>query len=106
MNTIVIEHVNISELPDAWRARVRQPANHRVTVRIEEEIPAEDQATQSALPTPLFGLWRDRDDMKKDVAAYVRAQRAARQERITAPAASAWDSFFLGATTATEDFMA
>lgn len=31
--------------------------------------------------------------------------RVAGQERIIAPAESAWDSFFLGATTATEDFM-
>lgn len=77
MNTIVIEHVSISELPDAWRARVGQPSNQHVTVRIEEEIPADNLATQNTSPNPLFGLWRDRDDMK-DVAAYVRAQRAAR----------------------------
>lgn len=32
--------------------------------------------------------------------------RVAGQERIIAPAESAWDSFFLGALTATEDFMA
>jgi antitoxin VapB len=32
--------------------------------------------------------------------------RVAGQERIIAPAASAWDSFFLGATTTTADFMA
>lgn len=32
--------------------------------------------------------------------------RVAGQERIIAPAHSAWDSFFLGETTATEDFMA
>jgi len=31
--------------------------------------------------------------------------RVAGQERIIAPAESAWDSFFLGATVATEDFM-
>lgn len=31
--------------------------------------------------------------------------RVAGQERIIAPAESAWDSFFLGAITATEDFM-
>ena len=31
--------------------------------------------------------------------------RVSGQERIIAPAESAWDSFFLGATTATEDFM-
>lgn len=32
--------------------------------------------------------------------------RVAGQERIIAPAASAWDSFFLGTTQATADFMA
>ena len=31
--------------------------------------------------------------------------RVAGQERIIAPAASAWDSFFLGGKTVTEDFM-
>ncbi len=74
MNTIVIEHVRISELPEAWRAKIAQPFNQRVTVRIEEEMPVESSAVQS---NPLYGLWRDRDDMV-DVAAYVRQQRAAR----------------------------
>ena len=32
--------------------------------------------------------------------------RVVGQERIITPAESAWDSFFLGATSATEDFMA
>lgn len=32
--------------------------------------------------------------------------RVAGQERIIAPAESAWDSFFLGAMSATDDFMA
>jgi antitoxin VapB len=31
--------------------------------------------------------------------------RVSGQERIIAPAESTWDSFFLGAITATEDFM-
>lgn len=33
------------------------------------------------------------------------AVRVSGQERIIAPAESAWDSFFLGETTATEDFV-
>jgi antitoxin VapB len=32
--------------------------------------------------------------------------RAVGQERVIAPAEHAWDSFFLGSLTATEDFMA
>lgn len=31
--------------------------------------------------------------------------RSKGQERIISPVASSWDSFFLGATTATDDFM-
>jgi hypothetical protein len=77
MNTIVIEHVKVEELPQAWRVKFAQTANARVTVRIEEE-------TQTAAPTeefvtddPLFGMWRDREDMA-DVAGYVRKLRASR----------------------------
>ncbi len=76
MNTIVIEHVKVEELPQAWRAKFAQTANTRVTVRIEEEaqvVPAEEFVTDD----PLFGMWRDREDMA-DVAGYVRKLRASR----------------------------
>ncbi len=73
MNAIVIEHVKVEELPQAWRAKFAQTANARVTVRIEEEVPAEELLTDD----PLFGMWRDREDMA-DVAGYVRSIRASR----------------------------
>ena len=43
MNTLVIEHVPIADLPSAWRAQLSHTAmtHARVTVRIEEEAPAE-----------------------------------------------------------------
>ena len=37
MNTVVIEHVALNELPVAWRARLHVAKHARVTVRIEEE---------------------------------------------------------------------
>lgn len=77
MNTIVLEHVSISELPDAWRAKIAQSFNQRVTVRIEEEMPVESTVAQTTPANPLFGLWRNREDMD-DVTAYLRQQRAAR----------------------------
>jgi hypothetical protein len=77
MNTLVIEHVSVSELPKAWLAQLDLPITNRVTVRIEEESLPADNAVQSSQTNPLFGLWRDRDEMK-DVDAYVRAQRASR----------------------------
>lgn len=72
MNALVIEHVKISELPEAWRAKLPAPENARVTVRIEEEVSgveAEDNL--------LFGMWRDREDMA-DVEAYLSKLRAPR----------------------------
>ena len=76
MNAIVIEHVPVAELPPAWRAKLANAAGTTVTVRIEEEAqaaPAEEFATDD----PLFGMWRDREDMA-DVAGYVRSIRASR----------------------------
>ncbi len=76
MNTVVIEHVALNELPAAWRARLPVASNVRVTVRIEEE--AAEQDTQTALAdNPLFGMWQDREETA-DVAAYARRLRAPR----------------------------
>jgi hypothetical protein len=78
MNAIVIEHVPVAELPAAWRAKLAKATGATVTVRIEQEeaqaaAPAEEFVTND----PLFGMWRDRDDMA-DVAGYVRLIRAFR----------------------------
>ncbi len=72
MNALVIEHVKISELPEAWRAKLPVAENVRVTVRIEEET-----AYVEANGDLLFGMWRDREDMA-DVEAYVGKLRAPR----------------------------
>jgi len=77
MNTLIIEHVSVSELPKAWLAQLDLPITNRVTVRIEEESLAANNAEQNNQTNPLFGLWRDRNEMK-DVETYIRAQRASR----------------------------
>ena len=77
MNSVVIEHVSISELPEMWRAKLGQPSGNRVTVRIEEERVVDNNVAQSSQTNPLFGLWRDREEMS-DVAAYVRQLRVPR----------------------------
>lgn len=76
MTTIVIEHVKVSELPEAWRARINAAKNARVTVRIEPELTVRE-TTQEDSDDLLFGMWRDRADMA-DVQAYVRKLRAPR----------------------------
>lgn len=64
MNAIVIEHVPVAELPSSWRARLAQSPGAHVTVRIEQEamqttVPNQEFVTDD----PLFGMWRDRDNM-------------------------------------------
>ncbi len=76
MNTVVIEHVALNDLPAAWRARLPVSPNARVTVRIEEE--ADEQEVQTAVAdNPMFGMWQDREEAA-DVAAYARRLRAPR----------------------------
>jgi hypothetical protein len=81
MNAIVIEHVPVADLPQAWRDQLAQGADARVTARIEAERPEAAPADDSFVTDdPAFGIWRDRDDMA-DVAAYVRRIRAPRYNR-------------------------
>lgn len=80
MNAVVIEHVKVSELPEDWRSRLHAQANARVTVRIEEETEAHEatrEAAKEEAENPLFGMWRDREEMA-DVEVYVRKLRAPR----------------------------
>lgn len=78
MNSVVIEHVALSELPGAWRARLDVASNARVTVRIEEEVTSAPQSTQIAMvDNPLFGMWQDRKEVE-DVDAYARRLRGPR----------------------------
>jgi hypothetical protein len=74
MNAVVFEHVKVTELPEGWRSKLAMPADAHVTVRIEAEAA---QATAAFSDDPLFGMWRDREDMA-DVAAYIRRIRASR----------------------------
>lgn len=86
MTAIVLEHVKVEDLPEAWRARLAKPAGAHVTVRIEEEaVPQQADATGTEgvdghVDDPAFGIWRDRRDMA-DVQAYLRELRASRYGR-------------------------
>ena len=76
MNEVVFEHVPVAELPERWRAKLAWAGDALLTVRIEEE--AQDiSAEESVTDDPLFGMWRDREDMS-DVAPYIRKMRASR----------------------------
>jgi hypothetical protein len=79
MSTLVIEHLEASELPRDWAARLRAKPGQTVTVRIETES---EQPAPTATPAfvtddPAFGIWRDHQDVA-DVDGYVRKLRAPR----------------------------
>jgi hypothetical protein len=81
MNAIMFEHVPVAELPQAWRDKLAQSADARVTVRIEaEEHPAVAAAEEFIADDPAFGIWRDRHDVA-DVEAHIRRVRAPRFNR-------------------------
>lgn len=78
MNAVVIEHVALNELPDAWRAHLPSTLSKHVTIRIEEEVESAKSTNNLLLiNNPLFGLWQDRQDMV-DVSAYARQLRTSR----------------------------
>lgn len=86
MNTVVFEHVNLSDLPAAWRSQLPKAGfarKSRVTVRIEQEEVADAPADkaqsdlEALMANPMFGMWADRQDMA-DVGAYIRSVRAPR----------------------------
>ena len=52
---IIIEHVNVAELPDAWRARLPVPRTTLVTVRIETEDAA--AAWPAGFFSQVAGAW-------------------------------------------------
>ncbi len=77
MNAIVIEHVKVTELPEAWQSKLAEIPGATVTVRIEAESQEAVQTEQFSADDPLFGMWRDREDVA-NVENYLRAIHAAR----------------------------
>jgi hypothetical protein len=80
MNAVVIEHVKVAELPEAWRNKIAKPGDAHVTVRIEEEPSIQPGNEAQADDDLLFGMWRDREDMT-DVENYIGKLRAPRYNR-------------------------
>ena len=74
--TVVIDGVVASELPKAWRQRVKAKANEVLTVTIAKRK-IDTAAKTAKKPNATFGMWADRADVN-DPAAYVRALRKTR----------------------------
>ena len=81
MGSVVIEHVNVADLPEKWRAKLPEAVTEHVTVRIESEaLAGQPDAGNFVTNDPAFGIWRDREDLA-DVEAYLSKVRAPRYNR-------------------------
>ena len=72
--TVVIDAVKASELPKAWRRRVKANAGELVTVTIARRNGSRGAKRK---PNSTFGMWADRKDLTNP-GAYVRALRRPR----------------------------
>ena len=77
--TVVIEGVMASELPEAWRQRVKAKGNEVLTVTIAKRKTA-TVAKTAKKPNATFGMWADRDDIGTGVE-YVNRIRQPRLKR-------------------------
>jgi hypothetical protein len=74
--TVVIEGVVASDLPEAWRRRLKAKSDEVLTVTIaKSQLEAAAKAVKK--PNATFGMWADRTDVN-DPADYVRALRQTR----------------------------
>ena len=81
MSAIVIEHVNVADLPQNWRAKLPASVAEHVTVRIEAEVVTPEPSPRTAVgDDPGFGIWRDHEELA-DVESYLRKIRAPRYDR-------------------------
>ena len=69
---VVLDDIKVSELPKAWRRRIRAKSDERLTVTI-----ARRTRKAAKKPNATFGMWADRADVT-DPAAYVRTLRSPR----------------------------
>ena len=75
-STVVIKGVVASELPEAWRRRLKAKSNEVLTVTIAKSK-LNVVAKTAKQPNATFGMWADRTDVS-DPADFVRALRKAR----------------------------
>ena len=57
MSAVIIEHVNVSDLPETWRAKLPKPAAAQVTVRIEAEANTSGSGWPAGLFARISGGW-------------------------------------------------
>ena len=81
MEKMIIEHINLQDIPAKWSKLLKDivPSTYKITIESE---PTFDQTPEPHIKKswgeiPLFGMWKDRKDME-DPADYVKQLRKSR----------------------------
>lgn len=74
MQSILLEHIQVKDLPESWRQKINASPETRVRVHIEEET---SEATGA---NSLFGLWKD-NAATQNVETYINQIREPRWKK-------------------------
>ncbi len=78
---MILEHVHRRDLPAEWTKSLKDilSSTYRITIEAESrpEEKSMEQSSKSWRNVPMFGMWKDRDNMA-DPAEYVRQLRKPR----------------------------
>ena len=83
MEKMILEHINIEDIPSKWAQFLKNAisSSYRITIEPEPEPrpdpPREYHVRKSWADMPMFGMWKDRDDMD-DPIEYVKQIRKSR----------------------------
>ncbi len=81
MEKMILEHINIQDIPAKWAKLLKgvMPSTYKITIETETEF---DKVPESLIKKswgemPMSGMWKDRDDMN-DPVDYVKQMRKPR----------------------------
>ncbi len=71
MDKMILEHVNIQDIPSKWSKLLKNLVSTSYKITIEAESKADkfknSKNKKSWKNAPMFGMWKDRDDMSEPV---------------------------------------
>ena len=79
MEKMILEHIHKREIPAKWAELLKDvmSSTYRITIEPEFDAIPKASAKKSWRDMPMFGMWKDRDDMN-DPANYIRELRKPR----------------------------
>ncbi len=79
MEKMILEHIHKREIPAKWAKLLKDvmSSTYRITIEPEFDDIPKANTKKSWKDTPMFGMWKDRDDMN-DPVNYIKQLRKPR----------------------------